>query len=51
MYDKIEDYELTAHKRSDKVKWIVSFLLIFVLLAGLIGAWVLLLKPEESAPA
>ena len=37
-------------KRSDKVKWVVSFLLIFVLLAGLIGAWALLLKPEESAP-
>lgn len=47
MYDEFEDYELYAHKRSDKVKWVVSFLLIFVLLAGLIGAWVLLLKPEE----
>ena len=50
MYDKVEgydceDYELTAHKRSDKVKWVVSFLLIFVLLAGLVGAWVMLLKP------
>ena len=51
MYDEYEDYELYAHKRSDKVKWVVSFLLIFVLLAGLIGAWVLLLKPEEPAPA
>lgn len=50
MYDEYEDYELHAHKRSDKVKWVVSFLLIFVLLAGLIGAWVLLLKPEETAP-
>ena len=50
MYSEYEDYELYAHKRSDKVKWVVSFLLIFVLLAGLIGAWVLLLKPEESAP-
>lgn len=50
MYDEFEDSELYAHKRSDKVKWVVSFLLIFVLLAGLIGAWVLLLKPEESAP-
>ena len=50
MYDEYEDYELYAHKRSDKVKWVVSFLLIFVLLAGMIGAWVLLLKPEKSAP-
>ena len=50
MYDEYEDYELYAHKRSDKVKWVVSFLLIFVLLAGLIGAWVLLLKPEAAAP-
>lgn len=50
MYDEYEDYELYAHKRSDKVKWVVSFLLIFVLLAGLIGAWVLLLKLEESTP-
>lgn len=51
MYDEYEDYELYAHKRSDKVKWVVSFLLIFVLLAGMIGAWVLLLKPEKSVPA
>ena len=50
MYDEYEDYELYAHNRSDKVKWVVSFLLIFVLLAGLIGAWVLLLKPEKTAP-
>lgn len=50
MYDEYEDYELYAHKRSDKVKWVVSFLLIFVLLAGLIGACVLLLKPEKTAP-
>ena len=57
MYDEYEDYdfediELYEHKRSDKVKWIVSFLLIFVLLAGLIGAWAMLLedrfKPEEG---
>ena len=50
MNDGYEDYELYVHKRSDKVKWVISFLLIFVLLAGLIGAWVLLLNPEESAP-
>ena len=57
MHDEYEDYdfediELYEHKRSDKVKWIVSFLLIFVLLAGLIGAWAMLLedrfKPEEG---
>ena len=45
-----EYYELQNHKKSDKVKWVISFILIFVLLVGLIGAWVLLLKPEEPAP-
>lgn len=50
MYDEFDDNELYAHKRSDKVKWVISFLLIFVLLAGLIGAWVMLLKPEEPVP-
>ena len=59
MYDEYEDYdfediELYEHKRSDKVKWIVSFLLIFVLLAGLIGAWAMLLEErfatKEEAP-
>lgn len=56
-FDEYEDYdfediELYEHKRSDKVKWIISFLLIFVLLAGLIGAWAFLLedrfKSEEE---
>ena len=40
MYDDFDEYEdydfedigLYEHKRSDKVKWIISFLLIFVLL-------------------
>ena len=58
MYDDFDEYKdydfedigLYEHKRSDKVKWIISFLLIFVLLAGLIGAWVMLLKPENEAP-
>lgn len=60
MYDDFDDYdiedydfnayELSEHKRSDKVKWIISFLLIFVLLVGMIGAWVMLLKPENEAP-
>ena len=57
MYDDFDEYEdydfedigLYEHKRSDKVKWIISFLLIFVLLAGMIGAWVMLLKPENEA--
>ena len=31
MYDEYEDYELYAHKRSDKVKWVISFILIIVL--------------------
>ena len=58
MYDDFDEYEdydfedigLYEHKRSDKVKWIISFLLIFVLLAGLIGAWVMLLRNNEEAP-
>lgn len=58
MYDDFDEYEdydfedigLYEHKRSDKMKWIISFLLIFVLLAGMIGAWVMLLKPENEAP-
>lgn len=58
MYDDFDEYEdydfedigLYEHKRSDKVRWTISFLLIFVLLAGMIGAWVMLLKPENEAP-
>ena len=41
--------ELYRHTRSDKIKWLVAFLLIFVLLAGMIGAWALLLE-ERFAP-
>lgn len=58
MYDEFddmdfyEDTELYDHRRSDKVKWIVSFLLIFILLAGMIGAWAFILedrfKPKEE---
>lgn len=47
MYNEFEEYELYEHKRSDKVKWVISFILIIVLMAGLIGAWGMLLKPEE----
>lgn len=50
MYDEYEDYELYEHKRSDKVKWVISFILIIALLVGLIGAWIMLLKPEAAAP-
>ena len=55
MYDEFEDYDyedigLYEHKRSDKVKWVISFILIIVLLAGVVGAWVMLLKPEETPP-
>lgn len=55
MRNDFEEYDfessgLYEHKRSDKVKWIISFLLIFVLLSGMIGAWVMLLKPEDEAP-
>ena len=57
MYDDFDEYEdydfedigLYEHKRSDKVKWIISFLLIFVLLVGLIGAWALLLEERFAA--
>ena len=42
--------ELNQHKKSDTVKWIISFLLIAVLLAGMIGAWAVILndKSEEQ---
>ena len=50
MYNEYEDFELYEHKRSDKVKWVISFILIIVLLAGVVGAWVMLLKPEETPP-
>lgn len=36
--------ELNQHKKSDTVKWIVSFALIIILIAGLIGAWAMILK-------
>lgn len=50
MYNEYEDFELYEHKRSDKVKWVISFILIIVLLAGVVGAWVMLLKPEDTPP-
>ncbi len=34
------------HARSDAVKWIISFSLIFVLLMSMIAAWVVLLQKE-----
>ena len=40
--------ELYAHKRSDTVKWVISFFLILVLLVGMIGTWVFLLREDEG---
>lgn len=40
--------ELNQHKKSDTVKWIISFLLIAVLLAGMIGAWAVLLNDHSE---
>ena len=34
------------HARFDAVKWIISFSLIIVLLASMIGTWVVLLQKE-----
>ena len=44
--------ELYTHKRSDTIKWIIAFTLIAVLLAGMIGAWVVLWKdkPVDKNP-
>lgn len=44
--------ELYMHKRSDTIKWIIAFTLIAVLLAGMIGAWVVLWKdkPVDKNP-
>ena len=50
----MENYELKRHQKSDVIKWIIAFALIFVLLAGLIGTWVVLFEddaPEEEPPA
>ena len=49
----MENYELKRHQKSDVIKWIIAFALIFVLLAGLIGTWVVLFEddaPEEESP-
>ena len=43
--------ELYEHKRSDTVKWVISFFLILVLLVGMIGTWVFLLREDETPPA
>ena len=40
--------ELYAHKRSDTVKWVISFFLILVLLVGMVGTWVFLLREDEG---
>ena len=40
--------ELYAHKRSDTVKWVISFFLILVLLVGMVGTWVVLLREDEG---
>ena len=43
--------ELYEHKRSDTVKWVISFFLILVLLVGMVGTWVFLLREDETPPA
>lgn len=43
--------ELYEHKRSDTVKWVISFFLILVLLVGMVGTWVVLLREDETPPA
>ena len=40
--------ELYEHKRSDTVKRVISFFLILVLLVGMIGTWVVLLREDEG---
>ena len=43
--------DLYEHKRSDTVKWVISFFLILVLLVGMVGTWVFLLREDETPPA
>ena len=43
--------ELYEHRRSDTVKWVISFFLILVLLVGMVGTWVVLLREDETPPA
>lgn len=40
--------EFYEHKKSDKVKWVIAFLLIIVLLAGLGCAWAYILNPPAK---
>lgn len=42
------NYELSRHKKSDLVKWIVAFALIIALIAGVIGAWAVILKDNAE---
>lgn len=43
-----EFYGLENHKKSDSVKWIISFILIFLLLVSMSGAWYFILKDRKD---
>lgn len=50
MYNYNYDYNLSEHKKSDTVKWVltlVAFLIVGVMLAGIIGGW---FEKEEELP-
>lgn len=44
----MNNHELYEHKRSDTIKWIIAFALIFVLLAGVVASLVLTLVDKEQ---
>lgn len=40
--------ELNRHKKSDTAKWVITFILIILLIAGLAGSWVYILKDRDQ---
>ncbi len=46
----MSNYELNSHKKSDKIKWIIAFTLIAVLLLGMVAMIVANLKDNEETP-
>ncbi len=47
-YDDFNDYELYEHKKGDKVKWIISFALIALLLVGMCASFYMIFKDKDD---
>ncbi len=46
----MSNYELNNHKKSDKIKWIIAFTLIAILLLGMVAMIVTNLKEKDETP-